>query len=57
MILEFLQRDGATEAGYLKDLMYDHEGLFAWAGCHSDGKWLVKKKRNKFEKECQPKAH
>lgn len=29
MLLEFLQFDGAIEAGYLKDLLYDLEGLFA----------------------------
>jgi hypothetical protein len=28
MILEFLQFDGAMEAGYLNDLLYDLEGLF-----------------------------
>lgn len=29
MLLEFLQFDGAIEAGYLNDLIYDLEGLFA----------------------------
>jgi hypothetical protein len=29
MLLEFLQFDGAIEAGYLNDLLYDLEGLFA----------------------------
>lgn len=28
MILEFLQYDGAIEAGYLNDLLFDLEGLF-----------------------------
>jgi hypothetical protein len=28
MLLEFLIYDGATEANYLKDLLYDLEGLF-----------------------------
>lgn len=29
MLIEFLQFDGAIEAGYLNDLLYDLEGLFA----------------------------
>lgn len=29
MLLEFLQFDGAIEAGYLNDLLYDIEGLFS----------------------------
>lgn len=29
MLLEFLQFDGAIEAGYLEDLLYDLEGLFS----------------------------
>lgn len=29
MLLEFLQFDGAIEAGYLEDLLYDLKGLFA----------------------------
>jgi len=29
MLLAFLQFDGAIEAGYLNDLLYDLEGLFA----------------------------
>ncbi len=28
LLLEFLQFDGAMEAGYLNDLLYDLEGLF-----------------------------
>ncbi len=28
MLLEFLQYDGALEAGYLNDLLYDLEGLY-----------------------------
>ncbi len=29
LLIEFLQFDGATEARYLNDLLYDLEGLFA----------------------------
>lgn len=29
MLLEFLQFDGAIEAGYLNNLLYDIEGLFS----------------------------
>ena len=28
LLLEFLQYDGAVEAGYLNDLLFDLEGLF-----------------------------
>ena len=28
LLLEFLQYDGAIEAGYLNDLLFDLEGLF-----------------------------
>lgn len=44
MLLELLQFDGAIEAGYLEDLLYDLEGLFALLDAiEAEGKQVQKR--------------
>lgn len=45
MLLEFLQFDGAIEAGYLDDLLYDLEGLFALLDVIED-EWKTEQTRS-----------